>query len=99
MSRRPKENPEVDLDAKPSRAQRKRDLEQLRQLGMRLASLPPGKFDKVDLPEELRDALVEVRRLKDKNAIRRQFQYIQAVIDGCDWATILKSLESIDHKR
>lgn len=97
MSKRP---PPIDaeIDAKPSRAQRKRDLEKLRQLGMRLAALPPGKFDKIDLPEDLRDALVEVRRLRDKNAIRRQFQYIQAIIDGGDWGAILKSLDAVDHK-
>lgn len=83
---------------RPSRAQRKRDLEKLRQLGMRLAALPQGKFDKVELPEDVRDALVEVRRLKDKNAIRRQFQYIQSIIDGSDWGAILKSLEAVDHK-
>lgn len=83
---------------RPSRAQRKRDLEKLRQLGMRLAKLPQGKFDKVDLPEDLRDALVEVRRLKDKNAIRRQFQFIQSIIDGADWGSILDSLEKVDHK-
>lgn len=83
------------LGERPSRAQRKRDLEKLRQLGMRLAALPKGKFDKLDLPENLKDALVEVRRLKDKNAIRRQFQFIQAIIDDCDWGQILKDLDKI----
>lgn len=98
MRQRPKSLSELRDDAPPSRAQRKRDLEKLRQLGMQLAALPPGKFAKIELPEELRDALVEVRRLKDKNAIRRQFQLIQSIVDACDSATILRNLEQIDRK-
>ncbi len=98
MRQRPKSLSELRDDAPPSRAQRKRDLEKLRQLGMTLAALPPGKFDKIELPEELRDALVEVRRLKDKNAIRRQIQLIQSIIDGCDWGALLRHLEQIDRK-
>ena len=86
------------MDERPSRAQRKRDLEKLRQLGMQLAALPQGKFDKVELPEALRDALIEVRRLKDKNAIRRQFQFIQSIIDDSDWPAILESLATVDRR-
>lgn len=89
--------PEITrFDGTPTRTQRKIDLEKLRQLAWTIIDLPAGKFDKLPLPDELRDAMIECRRLTDLNARRRQLQFIQSIIDTCDCAIIERDLARID---
>lgn len=99
MRSRPQKIAELQSErelAPPSRAQKKRDLEKLRQFGKTLMELPPGKFAKLPLPEALRSALVEARRLSDNNARRRQLQFIQAVLEQEDSLQIRLDLDHID---
>lgn len=59
-----------------SRSQKKRDSTGLQKIGEELASLPPAKLAELPLTEDLELAFAEYRRIKNKEAKRRQLQYI-----------------------
>ena len=59
-----------------SRSQRKRESSALQEVGEKLAALSPARQEALPLPPDLRDALVEVRRISNREARRRHLQYI-----------------------
>lgn len=59
-----------------SRSQKKRDSTELQKLGEELAGLAPAKLALLPLTEDLEHAFAEYRKLKSKEAKRRQLQYI-----------------------
>ncbi len=67
----------------PSKSQLKRDSQALQDMGAQLVDMPEGKLQKFDLPENLRDAIYEARRLKSREAKRRHLQYIGKLMRDC----------------
>lgn len=59
-----------------SRSQKKRDSTGLQKIGEELANLPPTKLAQLPLTEDLELAFAEFRKIKNKEAKRRQIQYI-----------------------
>lgn len=59
-----------------SRSQKKRDSTSLQKIGEELANLAPAKLAGMPLTEDLAEAFAEYRRIKNKEAKRRQIQYI-----------------------
>ncbi|MDR2614469.1 MAG: DUF615 domain-containing protein [Candidatus Accumulibacter sp.] len=60
-----------------SKTRRKRAMEELQALGEALAALPAERLKKIDLPEDLRQAIDLFRRMsRQDDARRRQAQYI-----------------------
>lgn len=59
-----------------SRSQRKRESSALQEVGEKLAALSPARQEGLPLPPDLRDALVEFRRISNREARRRHLQYI-----------------------
>ena len=53
---------EPELNEPPSKSQRKRDAEDLKDLGDELVALPAGDLEALPLPEKLRDAIDLARR-------------------------------------
>ena len=82
---------------RPSRSQKKRDLAQLYDLGEILLALPQGKFDRVELPDDLRKAMVAARNMTVFSARKRQLQFVRGLMRESDAITIRESLERIDH--
>lgn len=70
--------PEPTEETAPlSKTRRKQQMEGLQTLGEELAALPAERLKKIDIPDDLRDALREVQRMtKHDEARRRQMQYI-----------------------
>ena len=81
--------------ARPSRSSRKRDAEAAQKLGMRLVALREGELAALDLPEELRAAIAEARRLTSRSAIGRQNQYIGRLMRDIDPEPILRVLDAL----
>ena len=52
-----------DEDAGPSKSELKRRVRDLQDLGDELVALPPVELDALDLPEDLRAAVIEGRRI------------------------------------
>jgi ribosome-associated protein len=83
-------------EIQPTRAELKRRMDRLQDLGKRLTELPAGKLARIDLPDKLRDAVVEARRLTALGAKRRQLQYIGRIMEEFDATAIVRELRDID---
>lgn len=77
-----------DLPQKPSKTQRKREMEELQSLGEALLAFAPAKLTALNLPDELMAALVESRRISARRAGRRQNQYIGKLMRDLDEETL-----------
>lgn len=90
--------PEPDQDIfeedRVSKSQLKREMAALQDLGEELVRLPESRFRQMELPEKLKAAVIEARRLTAHGAIRRQMQYIGKVMRNVDPEPIRAWLES-----
>lgn len=59
-----------------SRSQKKRDSTSLQKIGEEIANLAPAKLDELPLTEDLQAAIAEYKRITNREAKRRQLQYI-----------------------
>ena len=89
------EHPDYDG---PSKSQLKRDSHALQEMGKQLVEMPEGKLQKFDLPENLKDAIYEARRLKSREAKRRHLQYIGKLMRISNTDVIQEALDMMDHQ-
>ena len=80
-----------------SKSEIKRDAEDLKQLGEKLVNLTKAKLTKVPLDDSLKDAIELAQRLQ-KEARRRQLQYIGKLLRSIDAEPIREALEKIENK-
>lgn len=73
-----------EVPAGPSRTARKNASTELQKLGEALLALRAGAFATLPLPDLLREAIVEAKRLKSFGAKRRQLQYIGKLMRRLD---------------
>lgn len=81
-------------DEGPSKSQIKREMTALQKLGAELVTLKKSQIDQLNLPEQLFDAVLEAKRLKSHEAIRRQMQYIGKIMRGVDPEPIQQQLDA-----
>jgi ribosome-associated protein len=84
---------EYGPDDPPSKSQLKRESTALQDLGEALVALPADRLKRLDLPDNLRIAVNEARRITAHGALRRQYQYIGKVMRNIDPAPIRAQLE------
>jgi ribosome-associated protein len=72
----------------PSRSARKRASEELQGLGEQLAALPADTIAALPLPERVKDAAAEAKRLKSFGAQKRQAQFIGKLMRRLDSAAL-----------
>lgn len=89
------EHPDYDG---PSKSQLKRDSHALQEMGKQLVEMPEGKLQKFDLPENLKDAIYEARRLKSREAKRRHLQYIGKLMRISNTDVIQETLDMMNHQ-
>ncbi|WP_374428507.1 ribosome biogenesis factor YjgA [Ideonella dechloratans] len=75
---------DFDTDGRPSKSALKRQMHELQALGLALAELPVSRSSKLDLPEQLRDALKEYHRTRSHEGRRRQLQFIGKLMRQID---------------
>ena len=75
-----------------SKTKRKAAMDALQDLGVILVGLPKDKLAKLDLPEALRDAVNEAKRITSNGATRRQMQYIGKLMREVDTEPIKEQL-------
>ena len=77
MRHRPDPEPaDAYVFEKPSKTKLKQQAHDLQALGAELAALPASRLKDLAMPEGLRDALAEYRRIKSFEGQRRQLQFI-----------------------
>ena len=79
-------------DTKPSKSARKRAYLALQKLGEELVTLRESDLQAMPLDEDLRDAVLEARRIKAHGALRRQKQYIGKLMGRVDPEPIREAL-------
>jgi ribosome-associated protein len=71
-------------DEGPSKSELKRQVRELQDLGDELVALPPVELDALELPDDLRDAVIEGRRITAHGARVRQRLYIGKLLRRID---------------
>lgn len=79
----------------PSKSQLKRDMTALQDLGAELVELSRERLAKIDMPERLRDALLEAQRITKHEARRRQMQYIGKIMREIDPAPLREAMDEV----
>lgn len=91
-------DPDNDLQQEPSKSQRKRDLDELKQLGRELLGFSDDALRQLLLPETLLEALRTGQRIKAHGAQKRQLQYIGKLLREVDVAPIREAIEARDRQ-
>ena len=76
-----------------SKSEIKRQMTALQKLGEEMIGLSKDKLDKLDLPENLRDAINAAKRITAHGGLRRQMQYIGRLMRIIDAQPIAAQLE------
>ena len=79
-----------------SKTQRKQEMAELQALGERMVALNEGQIAAIEMPEFLRDAVLEARRIKGHESRRRQMQYIGRLMRDVDPAPIREKISQWD---
>ena len=90
---------EEDWAGRPSKSERKREMLALQKLGESLLALAPEQLGRLDLPEDLAEAVRFYHTLKDKEAKRRQQQFIGTVMRRIDPEPVRHAMEELDQLR
>ena len=87
-------DPQNPLEQTPlSKTQRKRVMEELQETGEALVALSADRLKRVDLPDDLRDAVDMARRMtRQDEARRRQMQYVGRLMRDVDTEAIRAAL-------
>ena len=83
---------EADDAERPSRSARKRNAEAMQRLGERLLGLKPQQLQRLDLPPELLETLLETQALRSRSAHARARQYIGRLMRAVDPLPIERAL-------
>jgi len=76
-----------------SKTRRKREMQELQDLGEELVALTPDKLAGLDLPMRLLDAVLDARRISKFGALRRQMQYVGRLMRDADADAIRSQLD------
>lgn len=88
--------PESDTTpSTPSKSQRKRESTALQDIGAELVKLPSDRLARLHLPDPLRAAVLEARRITSHGALRRQMQYIGRLMRDVDAEPIVAQLAEL----
>jgi ribosome-associated protein len=79
-----------------SKTRKKREMLELQALGVALTRLSDSQLRSIEIPEDLREALFEAKRIKSHEAKRRQMQYIGRLMRDVDAAPIRSRLAEIE---
>jgi ribosome-associated protein len=79
-----------------SKTRRKRQMTELQVAGAALVKLSKEQLERFDMPERLRDAVLECKRMTKHEAIRRQMQFIGRIMRDYDAGPIVAQLAEIE---
>lgn len=79
-----------------SRTLLKEEMKELQRFGESLVKLPLERINKIEMPEELRDAILHARTLKKHEARRRQMQYVGTLMRNVDVDPIRSYIDNIN---
>jgi ribosome-associated protein len=90
---------EHDRETPVSKSQRKRDMDALRQLGEELLDFDAAALDRLELPEDLLDAIKTAKKIHAHGARKRQLQYIGKLMRLIDPEPVRAAVEARRHQQ
>jgi ribosome-associated protein len=78
-----------------SKTRRKKEMHELQALGAALVELPESQIASLRIGDELREAVLEAKRIDSHEARRRQLQYIGRLMREVDPAPIRAQLDAL----
>jgi ribosome-associated protein len=91
---RPHQEKIEELDLPPSKTKIKKQMHDLQDIGERLVALSSDQLKEVDIPEALREAVIEAKRITKFGAIKRQMQYIGRLMRDVETTPIMAKLDA-----
>lgn len=83
-----------------SKSEMKRDMLAIQELGEAIVKLSPGQFDTIPLEDEtLAEAIHTARRIKHREGLRRQMQYIGKLMRKTDISAIAAAYQQLQDGR
>ncbi len=79
-----------------SRTEIKNEANELQRLGERLISLTSQQLSCIDIPEELKDAVLAAKTISSNKAKRRQHQFIGSLMRQIDPEPVVKAIQAIE---
>ena len=83
-------------DDKPSKSQLKREMLALQAMGESLMKLPEQQLARIEMPEKLREAVMQARNMHKHGALHRQKQYIGKLMRGIDCESVRIGLAKLE---
>lgn len=87
---------ENEYGDRKSKSQVKREMLALQELGEKLVELPLDRVMKLNILPELKEAVVELKKMTAKEAKRRQIQYIGALMRNADPEPIKEAIADVE---
>ncbi|WP_020207965.1 ribosome biogenesis factor YjgA [Gilvimarinus chinensis] len=84
-----------EFDEGPSKSQRKREMHALQELGQQLTELSATQLASFELPEEVHAAIIEMHRIRQREARRRHLQFIGKMMRKVDGDEVRAKLDAI----
>ena len=78
-----------------SKTKRKKEMHELQALGVALVELPESQLAAMQIADELREAVLEAKRIKSHEGKRRQLQYVGRLMREVDPAPIRAQLDAL----
>jgi ribosome-associated protein len=85
----------MDDDEFISKTRLKKRMAELQDVGAELVKLSPEQLARIEMPESLRDAVIDCQSITKHEARRRQMQYIGRIMRDLDAAPIVAQLEGM----
>ncbi len=79
-------------DERPSKTALKAQAHDLQRLGQALAALPDERLAAIEMPEDLRQAIAELKRTRSHEGRRRQLQYVGKLMRHADAAPLREAV-------
>ena len=84
-----------EFDDRPSKSQRKRDMEALRVLAEKLSQISADHLARVE-DEQIRESVTAATRITKGNARKRQIQYVAKLLSRIDTQPIQQIVDELD---
>lgn len=84
-----------EFDDRPSKSQRKRDMEALRVLAEKLSRIPADHLARVE-NEQIKESVTAATKITKGNARKRQIQYVAKLLSRIDTTTIQQIVDELD---
>lgn len=82
-------------DGRPSKSSLKRAMHDLQALGAELVALSTDQLKKIDMPDDLREAVRDAQRFTQHGAHRRQLQFIGKLMRNIDPEPLREALDEL----